>query len=239
MRFVAHKSVKRNDRPVLPRAHVPHQRRSVNRRAHQLKLVFFHRFHSEKPIIPGPQTFAKARGISHFLFSNSHFLTSAPTHRRQKRNLIARGNARIPSRKLLIPRNHHRVPESRQFRIALRITLKHLSQRRSFRQLPSFLSQPGQFPQPPKEQHLHPQTWHNGCHSKIVTCPPPPRYQTPPTRHQTKSRARVGPAFRGGPLFLLSAEAKPLLLRMRLCHPNLPINHPNEEWPASEGGSYT
>src|ERR1700674_885946 len=117
---------------------------------------------------------------------------SASTHRRQKRNLIARGNARIPRREFLIPRNHHRVAKPRQLREAFGIALKHLRQGRSGRQFTSLLSQPGQFPHPPKEHHLHPQTRPRRWHPKIVTCPPSPRHPTPPTRHL----AYVGAALR-------------------------------------------
>jgi len=135
-------------------------------------------FTLKEPGIPEPPTFAAVVGLPHSLFSNFHFLNSSPAHRRQKRNLITRGNPRIPRRKLLVPRNHHRIPKSNQLWIPLRIPLKHLRQCRPLGHFPGFFGQPGQFPQPPKEQHLHPQSRHNRLHPKIVSCPLPPRHCT-------------------------------------------------------------
>lgn len=93
----------------------------------------------------------------------------ASAHGRQKGNVIAGGEASIPSGEFLISGRHERGAEIGEFGVARGIEGEQVGQSRAGGQFNGFLCEAGEFANTAEEEDLHGDFGYDSRHPKIVT----------------------------------------------------------------------
>ena len=79
---------------------------------------------------------------------------STPADGRKKGDIVAGGNTRLPSGKLLIARGDQRVAETCQLRVFCRVSVKKVGKGCAFGQLFELFGPPDELPDAPEKNHF-------------------------------------------------------------------------------------